>query len=195
MVINEYTDPIPHVVVDDFLTASEHNQLLGLIEKSLFVLTPGQIHTPGGDCKVVADFKRNGNAWLDSFDSDIVNIFRNNFFKVPTVTQELDCTNRMHEVLLSRYVAGDFYNWHTDLGGHCTWNYFIFQEPKQFRGGDFVISDAVVDAQIRSNTKTIECVNNRLVIFPAGYQHSVTPVVGEFLDPLSSRYSIQVFFR
>jgi hypothetical protein len=195
MVVQEYNDPVPHIVVDDFLDIREYHQVLDLIEESVPALSAGQVHTPAGTNQVVTDFKRNGNVWLDSFTSNIVNIFRNNFFAIPVSRAELDCRDRMHEVLLSQYVAGDFYNWHTDLGGHCTWNYFIYKEPKQFSGGDFVISDSIMVAEQRANTKIIECVNNRLVIFPAQYQHCVTAVQGSFLEPTSARYSIQVFFR
>ena len=195
MVVQEYNDPVPHIVVDDFLSIYEYNQVFDSIEESLSLLSAGQVHAPDGTNKVVADFKRNGNVWLDSFTSNIVNIFRNNFFAIPVSLTELDCRDKMHEVLLSQYVAGDFYDWHTDLDGHSTWNYFLYREPKQFSGGDFVISDATINVEQRANTKIIECVNNRLVIFPARYQHCVTTVQGSFLEPMSSRYSIQVFFR
>lgn len=194
MVVQEYNDPVPHVVVDNFLSSYEYNQVFDSIEESLSLLSAGQVHTPDGINKVVANFKRNGNVWLDLFTSDIVNIFRNNFFRIPKVVTELDCQNKMHEVLLSQYTVGDFYDWHTDLGGHCTWNYFVCTDPKQFTGGDFVLSNALVDKE-PTNTKIIEFKNNRLVIFPAQYKHCVTPVTGQFLEPMSSRYSIQVFFR
>jgi Rps23 Pro-64 3,4-dihydroxylase Tpa1-like proline 4-hydroxylase len=186
MVITEYKSPVTHIVVDDFLGARTNQHVLDLIEQQLPQIKPGQVQI-NSSIEVADQFKRNGNCWLDPFDSEIANIFRNNFFKFDVV-EELNHNKRSHNILLSRYVDGDFYNWHTDLGGFCTWNYFAISQPKQFAGGDFVLSNAPADG-IPSDTKTIELVNDRLVIFPAQYQHRVTPVVGA-----GARYSIQVFF-
>ena len=195
MVANEFFDPVPHIIVDNFLGSNQYKEILSCIEETLPQFTAGQVFTPAGEQAVVNNFKRNGNIWLDPFDSRIVQVLRNNFFAFRTQIKSLDWTNRMHEVLLSQYVAGDFYDWHTDLGGHCTWNYFVCTEPKQFTGGDFMLSNAQADNKEQTNGKTIEFKNNRLVIFPAQYQHSVTAVAAQFLEPMSSRYSIQVFFR
>jgi Rps23 Pro-64 3,4-dihydroxylase Tpa1-like proline 4-hydroxylase len=187
MVITDYTSPVRHIVIDNFLGAKTNQHVLGLIQAQLPKIEPGQVQTNSGSIEVADQFKRNGNHWLDPFDSEIANIVRNNFFKF-NIVEELNHNKRSHNILLSRYVDGDFYNWHTDLGGVCTWNYFVIPEPKQFTGGDFVLSNALAGTD-PVDTKTIEPVNDRLVIFPAQYQHQVTPVVGA-----GARYSIQVFF-
>ena len=187
MVITEYNSPVRHIVIDDFLGDRTNQHVLDLIQAQLPQIEPGQMQTDTGSIEVADQFKRNGNSWLDPFDSEIANIFRNNFFKF-NVAEELNHNKRGHNILLSRYVDGDFYNWHTDIGGFCTWNYFAIPEPKQFAGGDFVLSNAPADG-VPADTKTIESVNDRLVIFPAQYQHRVTPVVGA-----GTRYSVQVFF-
>jgi Rps23 Pro-64 3,4-dihydroxylase Tpa1-like proline 4-hydroxylase len=101
----------------------------------------------------------------------------------------------MHEVLLSQYVDGDFYEWHTDLGGLVTWNYFAFTEPKQFNGGEFCLSDALIDEKIIKNFKEIDPQNDRLVIFPAKYQHQVKQIQSQWTEPMANRYTVQVFFR
>jgi Rps23 Pro-64 3,4-dihydroxylase Tpa1-like proline 4-hydroxylase len=187
MVITEYNSPVRHIIIDEFLGVKTNQHVLKLIQAQLPQITPGQAHTDSGSIEVADQFKRNGNNWLDPFDSEIANIFRNSFFKFE-VAEELDHNKRSHNMLLSRYVDGDFYNWHTDLGGFCTWNYFAIPTPKQFTGGDFVLSNALAGTD-PVDTKVIEPVNDRLIIFPAQYQHRVTPVVGAGV-----RYSIQIFF-
>lgn len=195
MVIREFYNPVPHIIVDNFLSTQENLSVLEYIEKYLPVFAHGTVTNPAGRQEYNLDYKRNGNIWLDPFDCDIVNLFRNHMFDIQTDIEDLDHTNKQHEILLSQYVSGDYYNWHADLGGHCTWNYFAYKEPKGFVGGDFMLSDSTVGNATPTKYTTIECVNNRLVIFPAKYQHAVTQVEGQFLDFMNSRYSIQFFFR
>lgn len=195
MVIRELYNPVPHIIVDDFLSTKENLQVLDYIKKQLSTFANGTVTNSAGQQELKLDYKRNGNIWLDPFECDIVNLFRNHMFDIQTDIEELDHTNRSHEVLLSQYTIGDYYNWHTDLDGHCTWNYFAYQEPKQFAGGDFLLSDSVMDKITPTTYTTIECVNNRLVIFPAKYQHAVGQVKGQFVDFMNLRYSVQVFFK
>lgn len=195
MVIQEFADPVPYVVVDKFLGTKLNQQILQTIENHLPQFASGEIQNNKGTSEVNTKYKRNGNIWLDSFNSDIVSIFRNYFFRFDIKHPELNHTNKMHEVLLSQYVDGDFYEWHTDLGGSVTWNYFAFQEPKQFSGGEFCLSNAVNDSTVRENVATIEPRNDRLIIFPAKYQHQVNKVQALWTEPMFNRYTIQVFFR
>jgi hypothetical protein len=195
MVIQELYDPVPHIIVDNFLSTKENTQVLEYIEQRLSSFSDGTVTNPAGRQEYNLDYKRNGNIWLDPFECNIVDMFRNHMYDIQTDVEQLDHTNRQHEVLLSQYVTGDYYNWHTDLDGHCTWNYFAYKEPRRFSGGDFLLSDQIVDGNTPTNYKTINCMNNRLVIFPAKYQHSVTPVSGPFVDFMHLRYSVQIFFR
>jgi len=195
MVIQEFNDPVPHIIIDQFLGQGSNKQILDAIENHLPQFSAGKIQLHGND-EINTNYKRNGNIWLDSFDSAIVNIFRNHFFSFNIIKNpELDHTNKMHEVLLSQYVDGDFYEWHTDLGGAVTWNYFAFAEPKQFNGGEFCLSDALIDEKIIKNVKEIDPQNDRLVIFPAKYQHQVKQIQSQWTEPMANRYTVQVFFR
>lgn len=187
MVITKHIFPVTHTIIDNFLGKDINQRIFDLIQQELPRFEQGQIQTNNGSIEVVEQFKRNANQWLDPFESEIVQLIRTNFFKFD-VQPELNHNERSHNMLLSRYVDGDFYNWHTDLGGHCTWNYFVAADPKDFTGGDFILSDARADEDPVTNT-TIEPINDRLVIFPAQYKHCVTPIVGPGI-----RYSIQVFF-
>lgn len=195
MVIRELYDPVPHIIVDNFLSTRENLEVLEYIEEHLTAFAHGTVTNPTGQQEYNLDYKRNGNIWLDPFDCKVVDLFRNHMFDIQTDIEELDHTNKQHEILLSQYVSGDYYNWHTDLGGHCTWNYFAYKEPKGFVGGNFMLSNSLLDNTTPTTYTTIECLNNRLVIFPAKYQHAVSPVEGSFVDFMNLRYSIQIFFR
>lgn len=173
------------MIIDNFLGTTANQRLLELIEQSANVFTPGEI-SGHGNTAVNVDFKRNKNIWLDLFDSEIVHIFQNRLFNFNAVDPQLEHKNKSYAVLLSQYLPGDYYNWHTDLGGSVTWSYICHPEP--VAGGQLVLSTAVYD-QAPTEVLPVESVNDRLVIFPAKYQHQVTTVES------GCRYSIQLFFR
>lgn len=205
MQINYFNKPVPHLVIDNFLGPGRNKHLLDMISMIEHRMIDAEI-IDHGVRKTDLGFRKNLNLWLDTFDYDtlgIMSIFTEKFFHpaveqavadIPELSHVSGAQSRNHNMVLSRYHATDFYKWHTDGGGHATWNYFCYQTPKQFVGGDFELSNGLYQ-QERSETTTIECVNDRLVIFPAKYQHCVTPVDADpSLDGLECRHSIQVFF-
>jgi Rps23 Pro-64 3,4-dihydroxylase Tpa1-like proline 4-hydroxylase len=174
------------MIIDNFLGPAANQRVLELIDQMGFDFIPGEISLDTGANAVVADFKRNNNIWLDQFDSEIVHAFQNRLFDVGVVDPELDHKNKSYAVLLSQYLPGDYYNWHTDLGGSVTWSYVCHPEP--VAGGQLVLSTALYN-QEPQETMPIDSVNDRLIIFPAQYQHQVTAVES------GCRYSVQLFFR
>ena len=205
MHINFYSTPVPHLIVDNFLGIKTNQHLLNMIATVEHRMIDAEI-VDHGVRRTDLGFRKNLNLWLDTFDDDtlgIMSIFTAEFFNnkiqqavsnIPELTHFAGPTSRNHNMVLSRYQTNDFYKWHTDGGGHVTWNYFCYQSPKQFVGGSFELSDGLYQ-QDRSQTATIECINDRLIIFPANYQHCVTPVnTTDDLPGLSCRHSIQVFF-
>lgn len=205
MNINYLNQPVPHIIIDNFL-GSKLNQdilrMIAVVENRMIdaeIIDHGVRRTDHG-------FRKNLNLWLDTFDNDtidIMTIFTERFFhpsiekevsKYPELNHANGVQSRNHNMVLSRFYNNDFYKWHTDGGGHCTWNYFCYREPRQFTGGDFELSNALYQ-QERTQTKVIECVNDRLIIFPAKYQHQVIAIDAEqTLEGLDCRHSIQVFF-
>ena len=205
MQITVYSHPVPHIVVDNFLGSKTNQKLLGMIATIQDRLIDAEI-IDHGVRRTDSGFRKNLNLWLDTFDNDtlgIMSIFTAGFFNpqieqavahIPELNHISEIQTRTHNMVLSRYSSTDFYKWHTDGGGHVTWNYFCYQTPKQFAGGDFELSNGLYQ-QDRAETTTIECLNDRLVIFPAKYQHCVTPVTAEDnMLELACRHSIQVFF-
>ena len=205
MQITFYSSPVPHIVVDNFLGTRLNQQILGMIATVEDRMVDAEI-IDHGVRRTEHGFRKNLNLWLDTFDNEtlgIMSIFTSGFFNsqlkqavatTPELNHVVDTLSRNYNMVLSRYLSTDFYKWHTDGGGHVTWNYFCYQTPKQFAGGDFELSNGLYQ-QERSETTKIECLNDRLIIFPAKYQHCVTPVdANDNMSGLQCRHSIQVFF-
>ncbi len=196
---------MPHIVIDNFLGAKNNSRILNMIAAVEDKMIDAEI-IDHGVRRIDHGFRKNLNLWLDTFDNDTLGImafFTEKFFhadiaqavaQMPELDHFVGSQSRNYNMVLSRYQSADFYKWHTDGGGHVTWNYFCYQTPRQFVGGDFELSNGLYQEQ-RTETTVIECVNDRLVIFPAMYQHSVTSVSAvDDLIGLNCRHSIQVFF-
>lgn len=206
MQVKFYSHPVPHIIVDNFLGTQENQQVLTMIATVEHRMIDAEI-IDHGVRRTDSGFRKNLNLWLDTFDNDtlgMMSILTARFFNpqieqavahIPELNHITDVQTRTHNMVLSRYQVTDFYKWHTDGGGHVTWNYFCYQTPKQFSGGDFELSNGLYQ-QDRTDSTLIECLNDRLVIFPAKYQHCVTPVTAtDNMLGLHNRHSIQVFFR
>ena len=68
--------------------------------------------------------------------------------------------------VISYYDNGDKYDEHFDAFMHTAIIWF-YKEPKKFEGGDFRLPEL---------NETIECLHNRMIIFPSCYLHSVSPL-------------------
>jgi predicted 2-oxoglutarate/Fe(II)-dependent dioxygenase YbiX len=90
--------------------------------------------------------------------------------------------------LLSYYKDGDYYDMHTDVA-LFTVIVWVFKEPKAFSGGNIVL-ESVVDGK----ELTVECLNNRALIFPSCTPHKVTKVSMPDLEN-SGRFCITHFLN
>jgi len=88
--------------------------------------------------------------------------------------------------VISYYEDNDFYEPHHDT---FLWTCLIWmlKEPKAFDGGDFFMNDPEVEIKVK---------NNRMVMFPSYYLHSVSPI--KFKTPPKEigqgRYTITHFY-
>ena len=88
--------------------------------------------------------------------------------------------------LISYYENSDFYEPHHDI---FAWTCLIWmlKEPKAFDGGDFCMEEPNVEIKVK---------NNRMVMFPSCFLHSVSPV--KFKTPPKEigqgRYTITHFY-
>jgi Rps23 Pro-64 3,4-dihydroxylase Tpa1-like proline 4-hydroxylase len=184
---------IPYVVVDDFYSSEELKEIWNEIEflsSEDKLLSPEHTYTASyldGELK-----KQNLGVFIDDLylnrsTSNILKhtrkIFSQEFF------DELEKLNYIFSflkkatkdnTLLSYYRDGDFYKPHLDeflFTAIC----FLYKEPKQFEGGEFIFTEHDI---------TTECKNNRLILFPSNVRHEVSEVKIKTEEPWMGRYSI-----
>jgi|10_taG_2_1085330.scaffolds.fasta_scaffold176420_1 Rps23 Pro-64 3,4-dihydroxylase Tpa1-like proline 4-hydroxylase len=88
--------------------------------------------------------------------------------------------------LISYYENSDYYKSHYDTVNYTTF-IWLYKKPKSFTGGNLVLTNS---------NDTIECVNNRLLMIPSFYQHSVTEVNQSSQSKIGyGRYSISTFWN
>jgi hypothetical protein len=117
---------------------------------------------------------------LESFKSNLITC--NSLFK-----SLLNCKSRCH--LVSYYENSNYYKSHTDTFFFTMLSYF-YTEPKQFEGGELVLSSC------NSNKKaTIEVKNNRVIIIASSTPHEVLEIKSKLNNTLSGdgRYCVATF--
>lgn len=126
----------------------------------------------GSETKIL---KANSGIWLHNLNSNqsvknIHNIFRKLYTPFYINHQSSwffkDVNFNADTMLLSYYDDGDYYLKHNDDSyiTACTW---LYKEPKQFLGGEFLFPDYDIK---------IPCKNNSCIIFPSNIWHSVNKV-------------------
>ena len=180
-VVND--DPVfPFVVIDNWYTPSEEKAVWK--ELDFFSATPkDQIER--AETGVVArdpDGTARSNAYR---------FYIEGFYKKRELSPILNCmykqrTNEFHKLLkencqpyarsfltsnadsslLSYYEDKDHYKHHHDI---FQWTCLIWmvREPRQFSGGDFKINEPDIEIKLK---------NNRMIMFPSCFLHSVSPV-------------------
>jgi len=88
--------------------------------------------------------------------------------------------------MISYYDNNEKYDFHKDRATHSAL-WWTYKEPKSFNGGDLIFKDGGFD---------IECINNRMIMFPSFYYHASSPVkiVKNKKDKLG-KYTISHFFN
>jgi Rps23 Pro-64 3,4-dihydroxylase Tpa1-like proline 4-hydroxylase len=89
--------------------------------------------------------------------------------------------------IFSYYQNGDYYLSHKDSSEY-TFVYWLFNEPKQFSGGDFILND--IDYRV-------EVKNNMGILFPSNALHTVEMVEMEDKTPYNrnGRFSLTTFIQ
>lgn len=174
----------PWISIEDFY---DQKELDFIWEELNFVSYPWKMLTPDGTNSAKVDgipIKKNLGLFLDNLYKDriysnvltanrkllmceqgrnkgkltILQNHNNWFFKYFRLVDEAS--------LLSYYENEDHYKPHEDMASitALTW---LYKEPKKFTGGDLVFP---------ITNETIECKNNKMVIFPSCVTHQVTTV-------------------
>ncbi len=178
--VNYSDNPFPYVFVDNFY--NEHE--LKLIWQELDFLCysdklEGPHETAGSLLEDKSIAKQNRGLFLDETYykrsvSNILKVNRKSFDLFQDLKNSEDiCWWFKHgwinsdKTLLSYYENAEYYKPHHDVSTYTFLTWF-FREPKKFKGGNLKFSDYHID---------IECVNNRLIIFPSVIKHEVSEVI------------------
>ncbi len=189
-----------YLVVDDFY---DENELKDIWKELDFLthsnkMSPPEKSATARDPKTLKPLKKNSVIFLDDFytNRNYSNILQHygkiysseimdEFIKMDNEFRYAQNCN-FDRTIVSYYDNSDYYKPHYDIA-HLTYLYWICKEPKAFEGGDL---------ELPQLDTTIEYKNNRLVIFPSYYMHSVLPVeMLEETEPFSGygRYCITTF--
>jgi Rps23 Pro-64 3,4-dihydroxylase Tpa1-like proline 4-hydroxylase len=194
-------NPIPHIIVENFYSEQE----LSDVWKELEFLTNERIMVSGDKTAPAIDnngniLKNNHGVFLDAFyisnrkashiltynrkfwDKEFVEGIKqcNDIFKTISLTNQ-DST------LLSYYENSNNYLLHNDQAIY-TMLIHLYKEPKCFTGGELSLHG---DGDL-----TYELKNNRMILFPSFYNHSVSNIIMNDHKKFSGngRYAISQFF-
>jgi hypothetical protein len=193
---------LPVAIVDNFYSESSCEKIWQ--ELTFLNNSPQKLVDPdetGSAWKTVNDqkvyTKKNKGIFLDAVyhNRDISNILTENrqMFD-PAFLEELIShhvffrylkeSNR-DQTLVQYYEDSNYYEYHYDRATITAVSWF-YKKPKGFSGGEFVFE----------NGPSIECMHNRMIIFPSILSHAVNPiVVGENLKNQNyGRYSVSQFY-
>ena len=169
--------PAPFVIYDDFLTDSDAEEILqyAIHSKNDYQLTP-----LSGE----KDYDPTVRVTLRISPGFLGLKFKQKMEKLlPAIFNRLmidPFVLRKTELKLLAYANGHFFAAHAD---HRHWNrlisfsYYFYKQPKAFSGGNLLLYDTDVVKDLKSDHFTsVECIHNRLVLFPSSYYHEVTPL-------------------
>ena len=191
-----FYDPIAHLVIDDFFTEDEYNEVFSLINYLKEFMVRGVYISGSTNNKEKLDViqKYNFNVYLSAWPNNIAcqrikEIIETKFWSYElrkTYLTNKDSMFQYHhysnlnEIMISKYPKNGHYDWHRDINRSLTGNIMISND--QIEGGNFYLKSN--SGQI----KEIEFKSNRVIFFPAECQHMVSPVTND-----AERFSIQYF--
>lgn len=195
-------EPVPHIVIQDFLTENEINKCIAEFISLRENFYRGTMLI--GNEQKFTRTKNNFNLHLYDFVQKnnlnlfCVNLFQEKFWNNSSLRRFLDdCgellfsyindTNK-DNLLLSSYQQGDYYRWHKDIG-LCTTNVFI--NNGNVEGGEFVLSNGLNTENTITKKVAYKCTPGNLIIFPSRYLHCVTKVKNDTTDFRNSRFTLQ----
>jgi SM-20-related protein len=187
------------VVIDDFLTLREHDELLAyaLISEAQFQKGTVTTYEP--------DFRE--NLVILNFGDSVHSRFLENRLLLwfPLVAKTLGMPVfplARVESHLTAATDGYYFKTHSDeapdIPRMLTWLYYLHREPRGFAGGELRLYDCIVEGSSRRAADTFTAVApvaNRLVVFASEEFHEAMPVrcpSGKFAD---SRFAVTTWFH
>lgn len=181
MEVKYHEERIPFVVIDGFYDDNEQSEIMVELD---YLCTERRLIPPfedksGATKENDENIKNVGCQYLESFyqkreHSNILTIteklynFEDNFGLISNHPHWYFNTNLLnnHSTHILYYEDTNEYPPHRDTSRFTAVTYF-YREPKKFEGGDLQFPDHQVQ---------VECVNNRIVVFPSMLLHRSTPV-------------------
>ena len=199
MKIIYYEFPAPHVVIDDFYTQDELEDVHLELE---FLSNSRNFESPEKTLSALKNgvsLKKNSGVFLDDIfarrSASNILVYNRKLFNQEFTSALIPChfvfkyldISQKERTIVSYYQDEDYYQPHFDAAmlSVCVW---LFKQPRRFSGGDFNLSDYNYKIPIE---------NNRCIIFPSVLKHSVDTI--KMHDPneipfsCNGRYVITTF--
>ena len=188
----------PYLIVDDWYTEEELNRVLielKSLSTTAMVRTEDGHGSPGKakqfrifPQKIYSDY---GLQYSPIFSclkkqqqQEFHDLVHKTFENTKTALSLQFVSTNTTDTIINYYEQGDEYNTHFDIF-QFTMIIMMYQTPKSFTGGELVLN----------YNDTIECKNNRLVLFPSHYWHGVNKIeMNKNEDKGYGRYSISHFY-
>jgi len=205
------TEPVPYVVLEDFLPADHHQQLLDFVnERDRF--EPAQVTEPGAyRGSAIEDYRR---ASVAAPEQGLFEILEDKLRAVlPHARRETGVPYFPAQAPIERQVTahrdGDFFSVHSDLGDpwsesssrRVSFVYYFHDRPRAFEGGELRLYDQLVDDEgrigVADTFTTVEPHDNSVVFFPSHVHHEVRPVraTAEPDAPGATRFTFNGWFH
>lgn len=178
MEVKYHEERIPFVVIDGFYDDNEQSEIMVELD---YLCTERRLIPPFKDKSGAKEKNKNvknvGCLYLEDFyakrrHSNILTItdrlFSDGYSMIdnhPHWYFDLDSINH-HNTHILYYEDTNEYPAHKDTCRFTAVTYF-YREPKKFEGGDLQFTDYQIQ---------VECVNNRIIVFPSMLNHRSTPV-------------------
>lgn len=177
MKIQYHNQKIPYFLVDNFYTEEEENSIKQEMDFLLPILEDPTKTFSAADGGVF--LKQNSGIFVDTVyskrsHSRILTINRKTFTFLEDQKKSLTTDDWFFKhqetssdtTLISYYEQSDYYKPHKDEAIFTSLCWFN-KEPKSYSGGDLTFTDFDI---------TIECKNNRMLVFPSFIKHEVSEV-------------------
>ena len=178
MEVKYHEERIPFVVIDDLYDDKEQSEIMVELD---YLCTERRLIPPFKDKNGATDEHRNiknvGCLYLDTFykksrHSSILQITEKLFMDDASLISNhphwyFDISSiNSHSTHILYYEDSNEYPAHRDECRFTAVTYF-YRQPKKFEGGDLQFPDHQIE---------VECVNNRIIVFPSMLNHRSTPV-------------------
>lgn len=110
----------------------------------------------------------------------------NNLIKETFFNHNVFFNTNCDSTIITYYEEGDSYDTHNDNSAFTSIIWF-YKQPKKFNGGNLFFEESGIE---------IECLHNRMIIFPGYYLHKVSPIKwNEKVDDFGyGRFSLTHFY-